>query len=136
MTIETIDQLEAYGQRDLVEAELADSVLWVQTENIRTLSFGPIGDQWSVDLQQKRQFQRDQQGGWKIGSFNLFGQKTHQKAGPINDLFYDELLLVPGTIGTEEARFFNTWVADNAAPYFRRRNYGRKRSRIDHCSRY
>ncbi|HCK16574.1 TPA: hypothetical protein DHW51_20775 [Candidatus Poribacteria bacterium] len=137
-----IDQLEVYGQRGLVEAELTGSVLRVQTENIQTLSIGPVDDHppvellfddqviGSIDLKKQRQFQRNQQGIWEIGPFNLFGQKRPQNAGPISDLFYDELLLVPGTIGTEEERFFNTWVADNAATYFRTRNGGVHRGGI------
>jgi len=138
----TIDQLEVYGQRGLVEAKLADSVLQVQTENVRTLSIGPIDHQHlidlsldghiieSVDLQKQEQFQRDQRGDWTIGPFNLFGQKRPQNTGPISDLFYDGLLLVPGTIGTKEEKFFNTWVADNAATYFRTRNGGVHRGGI------
>ena len=44
-----IDQLEVYGQRGLVEAELTGSVLRVQTENIQTLSIGTVDAHPPVD---------------------------------------------------------------------------------------
>ena len=42
----------------------------------------------------------------------------------MGDLFFDGLLLVPGTTGSEEEGFFNDWVAGHAAGYFRSRNGG------------
>ena len=48
----------------------------------------------------------------------------------MGDLFFDGLLLVPGTSGSEEEGFFNEWVASHAAAYFRSRNGGVHRGGI------
>ena len=48
----------------------------------------------------------------------------------MGDLFFDGLLLVPGTTGSEGEGFFNEWVAGHAAAYFRSRNGGVHRGGI------
>jgi pimeloyl-ACP methyl ester carboxylesterase len=137
-----IDQLEIYGQRSLVEAELKDNLLRVQTRNVQTLSLGPISNHGPaalmIDDQQvgtvnsgvEKQFQRGVTGEWTEDGFDLSGQKKPQNAGPIGDLFFEQLLLVPGTTGSAEETFFNNWMADNTASYFRSWNGGVHRGGI------
>ena len=139
-----IDQLEVYGERDRVEAVVSEGdVLAVETERVRTVSLGPIADRHSLavaidgqslgsfDLSTRQHaFRRSADGVWQAGAGNLVGQKHHAASGPIGDLFYDGLLLVPGTAGSDEETFFNQWCADNARSYYSQRNGGVHRGGI------
>jgi hypothetical protein len=116
--------------------------VFVQTDNIRTFSLGPIEhrnsngivvdgqDLGEVDLSRKQNFQQGETGAWKHGDFNLSKEKRHSSSGPIGDLFFDGLILVPGTAGSEEETFFNSWIARNAQQYYRSRNGGVHRGGI------
>ena len=78
----------------------------------------------------RQSFRRHQSDTWEPGTFALRAEKRHQSSGPIGDLFYDGLLLVPGTSGSEEECFYNDWVADHATGYFSSRNGGVHRGGI------
>lgn len=138
-----IDQLSHYGERGAVNARFVkDSHLVVHTENIRTFSLGPTHKREPVDitiddqafelmnLSRQKQFQRDPKGVWAHGNFDLSTEKCHRASGPISNLFFDGLILVPGTVGTEEETFFNKWVAEDAVGYYRSRNGGVHRGGI------
>ena len=139
----TIDQLARYGERGSVDAHFDEEHrLVIHTENVRTFSIGPVekrevthviidGQQCEpVNLSRRVQFQQRSDGVWAYGGFDLSGEKRHRASGPISDLFFDGLLLVPGTAGTDEETFFNRWLAENAAAYYRSRNGGVHRGGI------
>ena len=139
----TVDQLRHYGDRGKVNAHLIkEKKLVVRTENIRTFSLGPIqqNEQISItidnqkcepmSLTDQKQFQRNSEGMWAQDNFDLSAEKRHRASGPISDLFFDGLILVPGTVGTEEETFFNKWIAENAVGYYRSRNGGVHRGGI------
>ena len=83
-----------------------------------------------MHLSHRVQFQRGGEGVWTQGDFDLSSEKRHGTSGPISDLFFDGLILVPGTVGTDEERFFTRWIADNAVGYYRSRNGGVHRGGI------
>ena len=139
----TVDQLAHYGDRGAVNARFVkDNHLVVHTENIRTFSLGPIqqnepvgvtiDDQEfeSMNLTYQKQFQQNHEGVWVQDNFDLSAEKHHRASGPISNLFFDGLILVPGTVGTEEETFFNKWIAENAVGYYRSRNGGVHRGGI------
>ena len=78
----------------------------------------------TVNSSVEQQFHRGVTGKSTKDGFDLFGQKRPQNAGPIGDLFFEQLLLVPGTAGSAEETFFNNWMTDNTASYFRSWNGG------------
>ena len=139
----TINQLAYYGERGMVDAQfVANNRFVVRTENLRTLSLGPIEGSGSVsvmiddqqfepiNLGHPVQFQRGREGGWANSNLSLSGEKRHRVSAPISDLFYDGLLLIPGTVGTAEEAFFTRWIANNAVGYYRSRNGGVHRGGI------
>jgi len=139
----TIDQLELYGERALVDARRVDGDrLDVTTENTRTFSLGPLQDAGStsvaidgqdvgkIDLTQPTTFRRNDEGKWSLGEFDLSAEKRHSSSGPIGDLFHDNLILVPGTAGTDEEDFFLANVSGNAKRFYRSRNGGVHRGGI------
>ena len=139
----TIEQLAQYDKRGMVDAGFTgNNSLIVQTDNIRTFSLGPIEHRASaavvvdgqnlgeIDLTQQQTFQCGKTGDWKSGTFDLSKEKRHSSSGPIGDLFFDGLILVPGTAGSEEETFFNSWIARNAQQYYRGRNGGVHRGGI------
>ena len=139
----TIDQLVQYGERGKVDARFVEkNRLVVRTENVRTFSLGPVEAHESVGgviddqefepvgLRRQQRFQRNREGVWAHGGFDLSNEKRHSASGPISDLFFDGLILVPGTVGTQEETFFNQWIADNAVGYYQSRNGGVHRGGI------
>jgi len=137
-----IDQLAHYGASGEVDARRGGERLTVRTEGVRTLSLGPIEEGTALEviidgqalgrlnLGRRQSFRRHQSGTWETGTFALRAEKRHQSSGPIGDLFYDGLLLVPGTSGSEEECFYNDWVAGHATGYFSSRNGGVHRGGI------
>ncbi len=131
----TIEQLDRYGVRGCVNAGFDDdNRLTVQTDRIRTFSLGPVEGRPSAtvaidgqnlgeaDLSRRQTFRRREDGAWEPGPFDLSIEKRHSSSGPVGDLFFDRLILVPGTAGSEEQTFFNTWIARDAQGYYRSRN--------------
>ena len=84
----------------------------------------------TVNSSVEQQFHRGVTGKWTKDGFDLSGQKRPKNAGPIGDLFFEQLLLVPGTAGSAEETFFNNWMTDNTASYFRSWNDGAHRGGI------
>jgi len=138
-----IEQLGYYGKRGMLDASLTENNrVIVQTDNINTFSLGPIEqsnpiavvvdgqDLGEVLLSQQQPFRRSKTGVWKKGTFDLSKEKRPLSSGPIGDIFYDGLILVPGASGSEEETFFNSWVATNAQRYYRSRNGGVHRGGI------
>ena len=137
-----IDQLAHYGASGEVDACREGDRLTVRTEGVRTLSLGPIEEGTApevildgqalgrLNLGRRQSFRRHQSGTWEPGTFALRAEKRHQSSGPIGDLFYNGLLLVPGTSGSEEESFYNDWVAGHATGYFSSRNGGVHRGGI------
>ena len=107
----TIEQLEHYGLRGMLDAGFTENnCVVVKTENIQTFSLGPIKNHTSatiivdgkdlgeINLSKQQTFHRGKKGIWKLEAIELFREKRHYSSGPISDLFYDELVLVPGKI--------------------------------------
>jgi len=141
----TIEQLIRYGGcRARVDATLdaERGALTVRTRNVRTLSLGPIGNaaplalridgrnMGKVDLTAKTAFRRSAKGGWRQGSFDLSREKRHGVAGGICDLFFENLLFVVGTGGTEEETYYHRQLADWAKGYYSSNNGGVHRGGI------
>ena len=138
-----IEQLARYGERGTVDAGLAENDrAFVRTDNVRTFSLGPIEnrgivpvvvddqDLGELDLGRVQTVQRSEEGIWTTGTFDLSKEKRHGASGPTGDLFFDGLILVPGTAGSEEETFFTSWVAGHAQGYYRSRNGGVHRGGI------
>ena len=119
----------------------------VKTTNVRALTLGPIlgrsradvqiaGQRMAdVDLSRRQSFQladaRDlEPGHWKPGNPNGERQKRHGCSGPIGDLFFDNVMLVSGSAGTEEENYFTRMAAYNLRSQFRKTNGGLHRGGI------
>jgi len=140
----TIEQLARYGGcRAMVDATLdGKEKLVVKTENVRTLSLGPIEEAESValkidgqslgkvDLTEQVMFRQNTRGNWKKGRFDLSGEKRHGVAGGIGDLFFENVLFVIGTTGTEEETHYHRHLAGWADRYYRSHNGGAHRGGI------
>jgi predicted esterase len=146
-----IDQLRRYGERGSVEAMVGpDGTLRVTTANVATLTLGPRREGTRVrrieidgadvgptnqsepsDLSDPVTF-RARQGAWTAAAPPRPGdrEKRHGASGPVGDLFQEGTILVPGTIGGDEATFFNAWAAEEAAILYRTRNGGVHRGGI------
>lgn len=135
-----IDQMEHSGRRALVDARRTGRQLSVRTENVRVLSLGPLADVRTVamdgqkaleaDFGQAATFRRDGRGVWRQGAADLAGEKQHGSSGPISDIYFDPVLLVPGTTGSDEETHFNVMMAANTAGLFRSENGGLHRGGI------
>jgi predicted esterase len=138
-----IDQLAHYGKRGLVEVWFSgEGRVVVRTDGVRTLSLGPFAnreasavviddqDLGTLNVSRQQCFQRTMNGRWEVCTRDLLNEKRHKCSGPIGDLFFDQVILVPGTIGSEEETNFTTWVARNAQDYYRKRNGGVHRGGI------
>lgn len=139
----TIDQLDKYAQRAKLDARRSDDrQIAVETENVRTFSLGPLenansvqvsigGQQFAdVDLTRPVQFRRRRDGAWHSADFDLSKEKRRGCSGPISDLFHENVILVPGTAGSQAESFFLGMVSGNARHYFRSRNGGVHRGGI------
>ena len=138
-----LEQLEHYGCRGHIDARLegGEQVL-VISQGVRTFSLGPLevaaplavvvdGQELdAIDLRTPRTFRRHPGGAWEVGDFDLAGEKRPGSSGPLGDLFHEGTILVPGTVGAEEEKYFNNWVADNARTYYSSRNGGVHRGGI------
>ncbi len=140
----TIEQLIAYGGKPgRVDGALTGrDKLDVKTDNVRTLSLGPIaggtsvrvtldgGEMGAMDLSGKAMFRRNDRGAWRSGEFDLSGEKRHGVAGGIGDLFFENVILVPGTAGTREESHWLRSIATRANSWYRAQNGGAHRGGI------
>jgi hypothetical protein len=138
----TIDQIERYGLRAFIDATQTGEGLVVKTDNLRGFSLGPISGAKSqsvrvdghvfpkMDLGAACAFHRTVTGVWKSGAADLSGQKHHGTSGPISDIYFDNLILVPGTIGTDEETHFNWSMVNNTVNLFIGENGGLHRGGI------
>jgi predicted esterase len=137
----TADQLEHYGERARLDARLTGHELVIQTENVSAFTAGPIASsgslemridgqmQTSVNLTQVRSFYRSA-GHWLAGTRDTTREKRHGCSGPITDIFFDNMLLVPGASGTDEESNFNALMAGNLRNLFKAENGGLHRGGI------
>jgi hypothetical protein len=138
----TIDEIERYGARAFIDANQAGDGVVVKTENLRGFSLGPIAAAGSqtvrvdgqafakLDLGSLCAFHRVAGGGWKLGTADLPGQKHHSASGPITDIYFDNLLLVPGTVGTDGETHFNQTMAGETVGLYMSENGGLHRGGI------
>ncbi len=137
----TAERFEHYGKRAWLDARLARQELVIKTENVSAFTVGPVSDggspavridgqpQSHLDLGQARFFYRSG-GHWAAGTRDTTREKRHGCSGPITDIFFDNLLLVPGTSGTDEETNFNTLMANNVRNLFKSENVGLHRGGI------
>jgi len=138
-----IEQLERYGERGAIEGRIEeDGTMNIRTENVRTFAIGPVREPAPLRLVVNDQaipdadpavrvmLRRDGQGKWQAGEVDSSAEKRSGGSGPIGDLFFDGVILVPGTTGSDEETFFNNWVASNAVEFYRSRNGGVHRGGI------
>jgi hypothetical protein len=144
----TIEQLIRYGARGFADAEIGSGArLTIRTENVRTLSLGPLNRPGEFDLmidgrqagrivgQETKTFRRGADGAWEAAARPSPGEKRRLASGPIGDLFFDRTILTPGTAGTEEETYFNGWCPVDASGFYRGRNGGVHRGGIQgECS--
>lgn len=138
----TVDQLERYGPRAFIDASQTGGILVVQTENVRAFRVGPVAEAKSVtvrvdgqgyagvDLGTSQAFHRGANGRWMKGATDLSGEKHHAQSGAITDIFFDHVILVPGSIGDDEETFFNRQMANGVANLFKAENGGLHRGGI------
>jgi len=130
----SIDQFSDYGEMARIDATSIGDRMVVKTENVHSFSVSRQSTQIEIDgktLSAAGQtFQHDPEGNWLSSSERRSGTKHPTCSGPISNLFFEGLVLVPGTSGSDEATFFNDWVARDARGYFRSRNGGVHRGGI------
>ena len=136
-----VEQLAQYGRCGSVDARISGQSVAIKADGVRAVTVGPLPEDVSILFADQpagelpggtqRTFRRSADGAWSpVAQGDLAGQKRHGSSGPIGDLFYDPLLLVPGTSGTEEETFFNRMVAADACGYYSSRNGGVHRGGI------
>jgi hypothetical protein len=135
------DQLEHYGKRAWVDGRLTGQELMVKTENVIAFTVGSIAGVGSLkvhidgqpqapaDFTQAQSFYRSA-GKWIAGARDTAREKHHGSSGPIADIFFDNLLLVPGASGTDEETNFSTLMAGNVRNLFKAENGGLHRGGI------
>jgi hypothetical protein len=142
----SIQQLAVYGgPSGRVEAEATPDEVAVRTENVRHLVVGPAPlagastrlrvDGTPVpgaDVRIRVGLRRaGADAGWQLaGTAPPPGEKCPGVGGPFGDLFGRGVVLVTGTTGSAEERFFLDWCARDAARFFRTWNGGVHRGGI------
>jgi predicted esterase len=139
----SIDQFERYGSRAVIDGDRRSGQVVIRTENVRAFSIGPIPGLALTDVRMDGQPPRRLDlarrwslertlghAGWTIRSGDHPGQKRHGSSGPISDLFFDHLILVPGTFGTEAENHFHAEAASNTIRLFNSENGGLHRGGI------
>ncbi|MEO2036317.1 MAG: alpha/beta fold hydrolase, partial [Planctomycetaceae bacterium] len=140
----TIQQFQAYGRMASIDARISDpGSVAVSTVNVQALSLGPVARQSrsslmidrqrfaDVDLTQAKTFRfKHATGTWEEGQPESAAGKHHRCSGPIGDLYFENVILVPGSTGTEEENFFTRMAAYNQRSLFRRTNGGLHRGGI------
>jgi len=139
----TIDQLQVYGAaRAQIDARKAGGRMVVTTDHVRMFSLGPVAEfgqtgisidgqelgQW--DLGTAVQFRKDEAGRWRSGEFKLENEKRRGSAGGVGDLFFENVILVPGTVGTDEETHFAATATSDVWNNYRKRNGGVHRGGI------
>lgn len=136
-----IEQMEHYGYKASVEAHLSEGGIEISTQNVKAFSVGSISDgrdstikidgvdSGKIDLSERSILVLSQNDTWDNRNLPLH-EKHHEISGPIGDLFFNGVVLVPGTAGSAEETHFNTWVAENSARMYRATNGGVHRGGI------
>src|SRR5262249_27429565 len=138
----SVDQLSRSGRRASIDANFAAGSLVVKTDNVLAFSVGPIADASSAvvrvdgqsfpsrELGKTQSFHRSAKGAWIEVAAEARGQKHHGASGPMSDIFFDDVILVPGTAGSEAETFFNAGMANNVKNLFKAENGGLHRGGI------
>ncbi len=138
-----IEQIETYGAKALVDACLQDyGTVTIQTENVRALALSPIKGQGqavvdidgtafeNIGLGHKSLYRKNAEGQWETGQPNFSGGKHRGVSGPIGDLFFEGVLLVPGTNGSDFESAITKTMARDAVRHYASRNGGVNRGGI------
>jgi hypothetical protein len=133
-----IEQLETYGARGAVQASLLGTPhgIKITTDNVRALSLSPPAFAAACTIEvdgvrfeqvsrnQAAMFHKDRQGQWRIGSFDWPHGKRHSVSGPIGDLFFGGVILVPGTTGSAQETHVTRDMARRTVQHYSSRNGG------------
>ncbi|MFC1735640.1 prolyl oligopeptidase family serine peptidase [Candidatus Hydrogenedentota bacterium] len=139
-----VDQLGKYGKRGAIDATLEPqkNSIDVNTENVKVFTLGPIErdsavsvtvngkDLRAVDLSRAQTFHCKDGKTWKNETVDLSSEKRKGCSGPISDIFFDEVIRVKGTTGTDEEDFHINNVAGFARGRFLLTNGGLHRGGV------
>jgi pimeloyl-ACP methyl ester carboxylesterase len=138
-----VDQLRRYGKRSRVDARISDDLTMLQaaTENVRSLSLGPIPNARAVQLRlddqemgafdlTRKQTVHWSQAGWNRGARDVSLEKRPGRSGPLSDLFFENVIYVGGSTGSGDENYFTQTIAGFMEAEFRRTNGGVHRGGI------
>ena len=134
----SIDAFEEYGKPASADAVFKGDTLAIDTENVKTLSVGPIDGKNAVrvdlpgthlgpvDLTKDTRTYIRSGGEWRSVSDSAAPpeRKRCGCSGPIGDLFFEPLRIVKGTHGSAQENFLQNWMAEMIPGYFRNGNGG------------
>jgi len=147
----SVEQFQTNGRPACVEGVLkSGEELDIQSDNVRVLSVGPISGERDlsicldgsrfehVDISARPCFFQQKDGRWNQSDENpvAASEKRHGCSGPIGDVFFEPLVIVKGTTGTEHERFVMDWLAGHVPAYFKKTNGGVHRGVFDGESFY
>ena len=137
-----IEALGKYGKKATLKVRKSGSSIEISSHNVESFSIMPADGQESphiavdgnesanVDLTKENTFCRDSRGVWRNESPDQSRRKRHGVSGPIGDLFFDGVILVPGISGTAHEVHANRNLAEFASNFYSYRNGGVHRGGI------
>jgi predicted esterase len=134
----TIEQFGEYGRKATIDAKIeSKQSISVSTRNIQAFSLSPehgLEDGHTIEIDgqvvinavpsSRGGFWKDKRGAWQHGALDLTSGKRHGVSGPIGDLFFERLVLVPGTVGAAQEAHVAREMAKMAVRWFADRNGG------------
>ena len=133
----SIEQFENYYGKAVINAQIVDKRrIEITTDNVKVFALSnPDTDETpdvkingfllpTVDLYSSGIFVKNGPNNWSFEAVKLSQGKRRTVSGPIGDMFFDNVLLVPGTTGTEEESYFLDYFATVVAPVYYRKNNG------------
>ncbi len=143
----TIEGLERYGVKATLDARRSESSIEITSQNVEAFPISLDGDAKGMQLAidgcasvptrpgRIENFHKDPKGGWQAGAPKQLVRKKHGVSGPIGDLFFERVILVPGTSGTAHETHVNRDLAKFASGFYSSLNGGVHRGGIvgDNC---
>ena len=138
----TIETLGRYGEKATLDARKSGKSFEISSRNVEAFSIAPAGSTESlqivvdgkefadIHLIRQETFCKDSQGRWRNQAPNLRAGKRHGVSGPIGDMFFERVVLIPGTFGSAHAIHANRNLAKFASNFYSYRNGGVHRGGI------
>ena len=134
----SIDAFEEYGKPASADAMFKGDTLAIDTENVKTLSVGPIEGKndvivdlpgthlGPVDLTKDTRTYTRSGDEWQSVSDSVAPKERKRLgcSGPIGDLLFEPLRIVKGTHGGAQENFLQNWMAGMIPGYFKNCNGG------------